>query len=205
LKKYLPDLPDSLVPVFLAVLAVVVGTALFSIVVARGRRKPSTKNLPDFESVQLLNTQEQLLFHKLKTLVPPNTHLLAQVSYGEFLKCSDFGKNNTMNQKRADFAVCDEEFKVLAAIEYQGSGHFGNSNTLTKSTKKRDDTKRASLAEAGIPLIEIPAKYDLNQLQKLLEPVFQWDAGIRPEPPLTSTAKSAFSDVPPIDSVPPIP
>lgn len=179
-------IPSSVWLVFIVVILVVICAGGVTILRGLGRRPRAVNDLPGFKAKVLLNKQEQLLFHKLTKMVPSTMHLFAQVSYGEFLTCPDRGKNNTMNQKRADFVICDGNFDVVAAIEYQGSGHFERTLKSSERAKKGDDTKRRSLSEAGIPLIEVPARYSLEDLTLLLAHIFGQETGLPPEPPLMS-------------------
>lgn len=98
----------------------------------------------------------------------------ATVSYGESLKCRKPGSNCdhrkfwTVNAKRADFVLCNDAFYVVAVIEYQGGGHYGSSPKGLVSSIKRDNTKRKALSEAGFPLIEIPAKFDRDLVDRMI-------------------------------------
>ena len=112
------------------------------------------------------------LFKILQQETPANFHLFAQVSYGEFLRCANNKKFWTINAKRADFVICDKSFNVLAAIEYQGSGHNGSTSKSRQNTENRDRVKRKALAEANIQMIEIFSKYDRETVRQSLDPVF---------------------------------
>ena len=59
----------------------------------------------------------------------------------------------------ATLAVVDRQFRVLAVIEYQGAGHYGRRWRDARRARKSDRLKRAALRSAGIPLIEVAAKY----------------------------------------------
>ncbi len=120
----------------------------------------------------LLNYSEYKLFgylHRhIASVFGPDARLMCQVSYGEFLKSKSIAKFRKINAKRADFVVVDGSFNVLAVIEYQGKGHYGNSFLDRLDADKRDRTKRRALKSAGIPLFEVPPQFSHSSLAELL-------------------------------------
>ena len=56
-------------------------------------------------------------------------------------------------------------------IEYQGTGHFGSSVKSRRNALERDRDKRKALAEADVPLIEVPAKFSQELIDRLLAPI----------------------------------
>ena len=72
-----------------------------------------------------------------------------------------------MNAKRTDMIVVNEDFHVIAVIEYQGSGHFGQTKKSRSNSLRRDRQKQKALKEAGIPLYEIPASFKKDQLEEM--------------------------------------
>ena len=80
--------------------------------------------------------------------------LFTQVSYGEVIRSADRDAHASINSKRADFVLVDEAGIPACVIEYQGTGHHrGNAAA-------RDEVKRAALAKAGVPLVELYPKQD---------------------------------------------
>lgn len=73
----------------------------------------------------------------------------AQVPYGEILATPDEDAFRSINSKRADILVVDGRGLPVLAVEYQGEGHWKN------GAKARDAVKRAALAAAGLPLLEV--------------------------------------------------
>jgi len=128
--------------------------------------------LPKFTTMPLLNKSEIRLFKILQQVTPYGFHLFAQVSYGEFLRCANNRKFWTFNAKRADFVICDAEFNVAAAVEYQGRGHHGSTSKSQKNAKHRDSVKRNALTEANIPMIEIFPKFNQASVGESLDFVF---------------------------------
>jgi hypothetical protein len=59
----------------------------------------------------------------------------------------------SINSKRLDFAVIDRRGLLVAAIEYQGSGHYQDRSFM------RDAVKREALRKAGVPMVEVAADY----------------------------------------------
>lgn len=126
---------------------------------------------PKFTRKVLLNKSEIRVFDMLQRAKPEGHHVSCQVSYGEFLKCDGNRKHRTINAKRADFVLCDKAFNVVAVIEYQGSGHFGSSVKSRLNALERDRAKRKAFAEAAVPLIEVPAKFSQELIDRLLAPI----------------------------------
>ena len=71
----------------------------------------------------------------------------------------------SINSKRADFMIFDEKAQIVAVIEYQGSGHFGRSKESKARAIESDRIKRSALSDAGIPLLEVPARYSASLIQ----------------------------------------
>jgi hypothetical protein len=122
---------------------------------------------PKFIAVPVLNKTEKRLFAAISSIIQPNLRLCPQVSYGEFLGCKSSRKFWKINAKRADMIVVNEDFHVVAVIEYQGSGHFGKTKTSRSNSLRRDRQKQKALKEAGIPLYEIPASFKKDQLEEM--------------------------------------
>ncbi len=123
-----------------------------------------------FESKTLLNKSEQRLYRMVEGIVPSDCRVMAQVSYGEILRCKNRRKFFSINAKRADLVISDPHFNVLAVIEYQGQGHYGPTVKSRRNACDRDRQKRRALAEAGVPLIEIPPKFDQELVRDALCP-----------------------------------
>ena len=116
----------------------------------------------------MLNKAEAKVFDTLDKAViarNPNWQVMAQVSLGEFLSCRDKGAFFSVNSKRVDFALMDENCCVVHALEYQGSGHH-----MGKSAPARDAVKKEALRKAGIGYHEIVAGHTTpNELRALVE------------------------------------
>lgn len=75
--------------------------------------------------------------------------VLAQVSLGEVLGSADEAAFRAINSKRVDVLLMAEDGQPIAAIEYQGAGHY-QSNAAA-----RDAVKKEALRKAGIAYIEM--------------------------------------------------
>ena len=109
----------------------------------------------DFKSRALLNRSEAKVFETLDKAViarNPGWQVMAQVSLGEFLSSSDKEAFFAVNSKRVDFALMDENCRVVHALEYQGSGHHAG-----PSAAARDAVKKEALRKAGIGYHEVVA------------------------------------------------
>lgn len=146
--------------IWLPFLAIVLGSA---VVLVLGKLFQ-----PRFTRKVLLNKSEIRLFEMLQRAKPDGHHVSCQVSYGEFLACDSKRKFWSINAKRADFVLCDRSFNVVAVIEYQGGGHFGATAQSRGNALGRDRDKRRALAEVGLPMIEVPAKFSQELIDRLV-------------------------------------
>ena len=95
----------------------------------------------------------------------PKWQVMAQVSLGEFLASSDKDAFLAVNSKRLDFALMDDNARVVHALEYQGSGHHSGT-----SAAARDAVKKEALRKAGIGYHEIVAGHTTpSELRALVE------------------------------------
>ena len=139
-------------------------------------REPTGKDIEDsFTAVSLFNQSEARLLKVLDTAVGPifgaKARVFTQVSYGEFLKGNTRIAFAKVNQKRADFVVADAAGTVLCVIEYQGAGHYGRGPASREKAEKNDNVKRAALASATIPMVEVPAKFTAESVRGQLQGV----------------------------------
>jgi len=125
-----------------------------------------------FTSTAILNKTERRLFDVLVRAVRdmrPDARVLAQVSYGEFLRSKNKKAFWSINARRADFLIVDAEFAPLAVVEYQGRGHFGSSRRAARAARQGDRIKARACRSAGICWIEIPARFSVAEVQQLLQ------------------------------------
>lgn len=123
----------------------------------------------DFKSRPLLNKGEVAVFKALDAAViarNPGWQVMAQVNLGEFLSSGDHGAFLSINSKRVDFALMDENANVRHALEYQGIGH----HLPGSSAAARDAVKKEALRKAGIGYHEVVAGHTTPaELKRLVE------------------------------------
>ena len=121
-----------------------------------------------YQAKPLLNLSERRLLGVLHRHAPSGLSVMCQVSYGELVTCRSRAKYFRVNAKRADFVLIDRDTNPVAVVEYQGGGHFGFNKMDKLKAKRGDRQKRHALKEAGIALIEVPAKYVIPDLKNEL-------------------------------------
>lgn len=121
-----------------------------------------------FTARRLLNKSEANVFAALDKAViarNPGWQVMAQVSLGEFLASPDKDAYFAINSKRVDFALMDDQCRVVHALEYQGSGHHTGT-----SAAARDAVKKEALRKAGIGYHEVVAGHTTpSELRVLVE------------------------------------
>jgi hypothetical protein len=75
--------------------------------------------------------------------------VMAQVSLGEVLSSSDARAYSAINSKRVDLLIVSRKGDPIAAIEYQGHGHYQG------TAAARDAVKREALRKAEVRYIEV--------------------------------------------------
>ena len=125
----------------------------------------------EFSVQPLLNKSETRLFRELDRLVAarhPGWQVMAQVSLGEILRSKSKDAYACINSKRVDLLVVDADCNAVAAIEYQGGGHY------LSDAAARDAVKKEALRKAGIGYHEVVAGHttpgDLRALVEKLVP-----------------------------------
>lgn len=83
---------------------------------------------------------------------------MAQVSLGEVLSSSDPRAYAAINSKRVDMLIITSRGVPIAAIEYQGEGHYQG------SAAARDAVKKEALRKAGVRYIEMTPEHSPSDL-----------------------------------------
>lgn len=151
----------------MALIAVGLGVLILALVAL----KKKAVFAPAFEQRPLMNQTEQRLFKMLVSELPAEWTVMTQVSYGAFLRNKSYPRYMSVNSKRADFVVIGPSLGVEVVVEYQGKGHYGNTKESRDRAEKSDQTKRQALVEAGIPLYEVPAKFDADLIKRFAQAV----------------------------------
>jgi hypothetical protein len=106
----------------------------------------------DFESRPLLSKSEARVLYAAEDAVKNaklGWRVMAQVSLGEVLSSPDTRAHAAINSKRVDILIISRTGVPLAAIEYQGTGHYQG------SAAARDAVKKEALRKAGVRYIEV--------------------------------------------------
>ena len=126
-----------------------------------------------FETCPLLNSSEAKLLPVLESAVVKfgrGHRVMAQTSVGELLRPrSEKGRKDlteaayaAINSKRFDFAIIDHTGRLVAAVEYQGAGHYGRSAFI------RDAVKREVCRKAGVAFVEVKKGMLPSELTEML-------------------------------------
>ena len=107
-----------------------------------------------FEKRSLLSRSEAYVLYAAERAI--NTaaadlkwRVMAQVSLGEVLSSPDARAYSAINSKRVDLLIVSRNGDPIAAIEYQGHGHYQG------TAAARDAVKKEALRKAGVRYIEV--------------------------------------------------
>jgi Protein of unknown function (DUF2726) len=115
-----------------------------------------------FEKRRLLNRSEYQAFKIIEAdiaAVRRGYRVFAQTSLGEILRSPDEDAFHSINSKRVDILIVDQGGWPVAAIEYQGDGHYQG------TAAARDAVKKEALRKAGIRYVEITATDSSEQIR----------------------------------------
>ena len=105
-----------------------------------------------FKKRRLLSRSEAYVLYAAERAI--NTvdlkwRVMAQVSLGEVLSSPDARAYSAINSKRVDLLIVSRSGDPIAAIEYQGHGHYQG------TAAARDAVKRETLRKAEVRYIEV--------------------------------------------------
>ena len=138
-------------------LILLVLAAALALLLKKVPMKPARRVWPVYAKKPLSHVEQALYFRLSKAL--PESVVLAQVQYSRFLGLKQGVRNplsvlNSIQQKSADFLVCDKSLAVLAVIELDNASH-------ARASRRVSDTARdAVLKVAGIRLI----RWDVGEM-----------------------------------------
>lgn len=119
-----------------------------------------------YEKKRLMSKDEARVFltleRELKTRGLP-WRVMAQVSLGEIIKSGDRQAHAAINSKRVDLLVISGNGEPLAAVEFQGSGHY------LGTAAARDAVKREALRRAGVAFVEITPSHTPADISREIE------------------------------------
>lgn len=126
-----------------------------------------------FKKRSLLNRGEARVFTAVEQAIGEAGlpwRVMAQVCVGEFVSSPDEAAFRAVNSKRVDILIVSESRQPIAAIEYQGEGHYQG------AAPARDAVKREALRKAGVRFIEITHEHgpedvsiEIARLAKLVQ------------------------------------
>ncbi|WP_308910204.1 DUF2726 domain-containing protein [Pseudokordiimonas caeni] len=150
------------------------------------RRDPAMDQLQkvmqaNFTRRRIMNGSEYGLFRIVEKELPQingGYRVFAQTCLGEIIGSTDREAHACINAKRVDILIIGNTGEPLAAIEYQGSGHYQGNAAV------RDAVKKEVLRRAGVRYLEIFDGYTDDTVRQMLR-----DA-LRPMTPRTAAAAS---------------
>ena len=105
-----------------------------------------------FEKRRLLSRSEAYVLYAAEKAINAadlKWRVMAQVSLGEVLSSPDARAYSATNSKRVDLLIVSRSGDPIAAIEYQGHGHYQG------TAAARDAVKKEALRKAGVAYIEV--------------------------------------------------
>jgi hypothetical protein len=131
----------------------------------------------DFKKTRLLSRSEAYVLYAaeraINTAADLNWRVMAQVSLGEVLACPDARAYSAINSKRVDLLVVSSNGDPIAAIEYQGHGHYQG------TAAARDAVKKEALRKAGVRYIEVTPDSGTEEMVRVISRLAQAE---RPKP-----------------------
>jgi len=91
--------------------------------------------------------------------------VFAQTSLGEVIGSDDQRAFDAVNSKRVDVLVVDRSGHPVAAVEYQGGGHYQGNAAV------RDAIKKEALRRAGVAYVEVLEHDDDEMIRRKLDAV----------------------------------
>jgi hypothetical protein len=137
-----------------------------------------------FRTRPLLSKAEAKVFYSAERAIAEQGlpwRVMGQVSLGEILSSTEPEAYAAINSKRVDLLLIDRFGQPIAAIEYQGEGHYQG------SAAARDAVKKEALRRAGVRYIEITPDHrppDIaHEIARLAEGIAPADRGGGTAPP----------------------
>ena len=93
--------------------------------------------------------------------------VMAQVSLGEVLSSPDARAYSAINSKRVDLLIVSRSGDPIAAIEYQGHGHYQG------TAAARDAVKKEALRKAGVRYIAVTPESGTEDMAREISRIAQ--------------------------------
>lgn len=116
-----------------------------------------------FEARPLMSRSEAAVFfaaERALTRLDIKGRVMAQVCLGEILRSTNDEAFRAINSKRVDILLISSNGYPLAAIEYQGEGHYQG------TAYARDAVKKAALQSAGVAYIEATPQHSADDIER---------------------------------------
>ncbi len=116
-----------------------------------------------FRRKRLLSREEAKFFYAAEDAVAEvgcGWRVMAQVCLGEVLSSPSAAARRSINSKRVDLLIISRTGEPIAAIEYQGVGHFQG------DAPARDAVKKEALRRAGVRYIEMTPDHEPDDLKR---------------------------------------
>lgn len=119
----------------------------------------------NYRRQRLMNKSEERVYRNLVSYCDDrNLKVFSQVSLGEILSAGT-EYYRFINAKRIDFCITDHNLMPVAAVEYQGSGHFN------ETSEERDEVKRTAIESADLFYISVNVGSE-NEVGRILDRYF---------------------------------
>jgi hypothetical protein len=139
-----------------------------------------------FEKRRLLSPSEAYVLYAAERAVNAANRawrVMAQVSLGEVLSSPDARAYSAINSKRVDLLIVSGRGDPIAAIEYQGHGHYQG------TAAARDAVKKEALRKAGVRYIEVTPESGTEDMVREISRIAQADR------PLVAVPPTRYNDV----------
>ena len=133
----------------------------------------------EFQPKRLMSKSEARTFLQIERLLRGHANgwrVMAQVSLGEVLTTTDARAFAAVNSKRVDMLVIARDGQPLAAVEFQGAGHY------LGTAAARDAVKREALRRAGVDFIEVKPDHSDEDLAFEIARLVRLKAPSAPQP-----------------------
>ncbi len=133
----------------------------------------------EFQPKRLMSKSEARTFLQIERLLRGHANgwrVMAQVSLGEVLTTTDARAFAAVNSKRVDMLIIAHDGQPLAAVEFQGAGHY------LGTAAARDAVKREALRRAGVDFIEVKPDHSDEDLAFEIARLVRLKAPSAPQP-----------------------
>ena len=123
-----------------------------------------------FEKRSLLSRSEAYVLYAAENAIKTadlQWRVMAQVSLGEILSSPDGRAYSAINSKRVDLLIVSRSGDPIAAIEYQGHGHYQG------TAAARDAVKKEALRKAGVRYIEVTPESGTEDMARVISRIAQ--------------------------------